>query len=98
MAKSKKSNQTDIQKSLDAAAKLLNRSFHAPALNATEREAKPDLEAADKPLFAVTMHQAFCEDEDRSLGSPTTDVNLARHAAQIHRQLTGHVSRVISSK
>jgi hypothetical protein len=88
-----------IQKSLTAAAKLLNRSMHRLALETTiAGNLSNAIEVMGEKLFTVTLHQPYCDDEQMPLGTPTTDFNSARAMAIHHHQQTGHVTDVIDSE
>jgi hypothetical protein len=95
MAKESKQNQ--IQKSLNAAARLLNRATHMSESKGKDNKNLTALKAMKSNLFHVALHQAFCKDEEIPLGAPTTDKNLARNTAILHHTQFGHITDVIES-
>ncbi len=88
---------TAVQKSLNAAARLLNRSIHSPLVKADSKARNDALFAMNETVFLVTVHQPWCIDEDRPLGASTTDERLASSIATSHHNQTGHLIDVIHS-
>ena len=81
--------ESDVVKSLKAAAKILNTAVLTPA------PAAPRARRAARNL--VTVYHVWCPDEHAVIGSATTDKPSAIQTRDDHNADTGHVSRVIPS-
>ena len=99
MAKKKfsRAKMTAVQKSLNAAARLLNRAIHSPLIKVDSKTRNDALIAMNETVFLVKLHQPWCIDEDRSLGAATTDEGLASSIATSHHNQTGHLTDVMHS-
>jgi hypothetical protein len=98
MAKSNVNRASEIKKSLQQAADILNGNIHLEGIIDRSLIKEKDARIMEANFFEVELHQAFCKDEHKPLGSPTTSEDAAINTALDHHQATNHVTTVISSK
>lgn len=92
--KKKLSPQQQVLRSLNAAAKILNKKIHQPdhasvkGLNAIAADAAPE---------KIVLFQVFCESEQKVVSTPSTDEKAQQKLSTKHNQKFGHNSHVLTT-
>lgn len=84
-----------VERSLNDAAKILNKKMHQPELGHSTTLHEVALAVADPER--VVLYQVWCESESKVVTTPSTDKDAQQKLSTKHDQMNGHTSKVLST-